>query len=95
MATVLFNAFSFLQKKLKAQNRPYAGAWIELADESTVADLISLMGLERTDVEAALVNGTVAPFDTVLRDGDRVGLIPPGTPGPYRVLLGMRGRENR
>ncbi|MBW2108051.1 MAG: MoaD/ThiS family protein [Deltaproteobacteria bacterium] len=93
MATILFNAFSFLQEKLKAKDHPCINAHIELSDGSTVADLVSAVGLEAADVEAALVNGSVRPFDTLLQNGDRVALIPPGTPGPYRVLLGMAGRK--
>jgi sulfur carrier protein ThiS len=93
VATVLFNAFSFLQEKLKALGRPYANVPVKLVDESTVADLVTAVGLEIADVEAALVNGSVQPFDTVLNDGDRVALVPPGTPGPYRVLLGMVGES--
>jgi len=93
VVTVLFNAFSFLQKRLKEQNRPYADVPVKLADESTVADLVLAVGLQIADVEAVLINGSVQPFDTTLNDGDRVALIPPGTPGPYRVLLGMVGGE--
>lgn len=93
VVTVLFNAFSFLQKRLKEQNRPYADVPVKLADESTVADLVVAVGLQIADVEAVLINGSVQPFDTTLHDGDRVALIPPGTPGPYRVLLGMVGGE--
>ena len=32
-------------------------------------------------------------FDTIIQDNDRVALIPPGTPGPYRVLLGFKNKK--
>ena len=47
-----------------------------------------------TEVEAAFVNGVVVPFEQVLEDKDRVALVPPGTPGPYRVMLAMVQRKN-
>jgi sulfur carrier protein ThiS len=94
MATILFNAFSFLQKKLKENNQPYANVTMDLPDGTTVADLLTTVGLEDKGVEAAFVNGKVVPFDTVLEDADRVAFIPPGTPGPYRVMLAMVQRKN-
>jgi sulfur carrier protein ThiS len=94
MATILFNAFSFLQKKLKDNNHPYANVSMDISEETTVAGLLTNLGLAEKDVEAAFVNGTVVPFDTVLEDADRVALIPPGTPGPYRVMLAMVQRKN-
>jgi sulfur carrier protein ThiS len=95
MAAIIFNAFSFLQKKLKAQGRPYANVSMDLADGTSAADLLSAMGLEAEDVDAVFVNGHVVSFDTTLKDGDRVALVPPGTPGPYRVMLGIvqRGKK--
>lgn len=93
MATILFNAFSFLQKKLKEQNRPYANASIGVAEGTTVTDLINDVGLEVQEIEAVFVNGSVTSFDTILHDGDRLALVPPGTPGPYRVLLGMKAQQ--
>ncbi|NVM21255.1 MAG: MoaD/ThiS family protein [Desulfobacterales bacterium] len=92
MATILFNAFSFLQKKLKSQLRPYANVRIEVADGATVRDLVAGMGLEPGDIEAVFINGCVEPIDSLLHHGDRVAIVPPGTPGPYRVLLGMLGK---
>jgi len=95
MTTILFNAFSFLQKKLKARNRPCVNAPLDIAEETTVEDLLAQMDLAPGDVEAVFVNGLVKPVETVLRDGDRVALVPPGSPGPYRVLLGMVGKKKK
>lgn len=89
MATIIFNAFSFLQKKLKAKNYEYANAKINIPEGCTVKALITDMGLDTEDVEGVFINGKIKPIDSILCDGDRVALIPPGTPGPYRVLLGI------
>ena len=38
-----------------------------------------------------MINGkAVSPGEARIRPGDRVALLPPGTPGPYRVMLGLR-----
>ena len=89
MAIILFNAFSSLQKKLKAQGLPYANVSMHVKDGTTVEELMDEMGICREDVEAAFVNGSVTAFDTILREGDRVAMVLPGTPGPYLVLMGM------
>jgi len=94
MITVRFRAFSFLQEKLKAQNLEYYDVQTELEEGATVESLVSSVGLKPDDVEAAFVNGRTGPVSTVLQDGDRVALVPPGTPGPHRVLMGVyRGKE--
>ena len=95
MPVITFNAFAFLQKELKARNIPCAEAAMDIPPETTPNDVLSMVGLERDDVEAIFVNGRVSPFDTPLADGDRLALIPPGMPGPYRVLLGFKSKKNR
>ena len=93
MAIIHFNAFSFLQEKLKAQGRQYSNVSIDVNEGATVESLIAEMGIKPEDVEAVFVNGSVKTISTLLSDGDRVAIIPPGIPGPYRVLLGMIGKQ--
>lgn len=94
MPVITFNAFSFLQKKLKEKNLPYANVSVTIPSGITAGDLISQMQLTRKDVEVVFVNGRVQPLDTVLKDQDRVAFVPHGTPGPYRVLLGFKNKSN-
>lgn len=89
MAKIVFNAFSFLQEKLKQKNRGYCNVDMEVSAGTTAADLIKEVGLEPKDVEGVFINGKIGPLDSVLEDGDRVAMVPPGTPGPYRMMLGM------
>ena len=89
MITVTFSAFTFLHAKLKERGVDHSHARRELPDGSTVNDFVSGLGLEPEDVEAVFVDGKVVPKDTPLQDGNRLALVPPGSPGPYRVLLGM------
>ena len=89
MSTITFNAFSFLQLKLRSQNINYSNAKMELPEGITLKELVIKLGLKLEDVEAAFVNNRVVSMDSILHNNDRVAFIPPGTPGPYRVLLGM------
>ena len=94
MITITFNAFSFLQKRFKEQKLPYTNAALRFPEGTTPAGLIQRFNLKPREVEAVFVNGKVAPLQTKLEDQDRVALVPPGTPGPYRLILGMISKKN-
>ena len=89
MITITFNAFSFLQPKLKSKNINYSNAKMKLPEGITLKELIIKLGLKLEDVEAAFVNNRVVSMDSILHNNDRVAFVPTGTPGPYRVLLSM------
>jgi molybdopterin converting factor small subunit len=93
MAEIMFNAYSFLQKKLKEKGIDYSNAVMVLDPGISVKELIQKVQLTAEDVEAVFINGKVASFDRLIQDSDRVALIPPGTPGPYRVLLGFKNKS--
>jgi len=95
MPVILFNAFSFLQKKLKEKKIPFSNASMTIAPETSALDLISQVRLGPEEVEAVFINGKVSSFDTILQDNDRVALVPPGMPGPYRVLLGFVNKKRK
>ena len=48
----------------------------DLDDGQTVEDLVQRAGISGEDVKIAFVNSRVVDLDTVLSDGDRVGLAP-------------------
>ena len=48
----------------------------DMADGQKVADLVKHAGIAPEDVKIAFVNNRIVGFDTVLSDGDRVGLTP-------------------
>ena len=93
MPVITFNAFSFLQKKLKKNQIEYANVIMKVEQGISAKGLIQQVQLAPEDVEVVFINGKVAPFDTMIQDNDRVALIPPGTPGPYRVLLGFKNKK--
>jgi hypothetical protein len=59
--------------------------------EITGAQLLAALGVASEEVESLILNRRATPVDTArLHPGDRVALVPPGAPGPHRVLLGLR-----
>jgi molybdopterin converting factor small subunit len=94
MISITFNAFSFLQKKLRKENCEPSNPNLKIKLGTTIKQLISEFHLKKDEVEAVFVNGKVVnDFDTVINDQDRVALIPHGTPGPYRVMLGFFNKK--
>lgn len=66
---------------------------LPIAQPLSGSSLLEELDIARQQVEALLVNGRVQTFDKLIQPGDRVALIPPGTPGPYRILLGFVDRK--
>ncbi|OGR35749.1 MAG: thiamine biosynthesis protein ThiS [Desulfobacula sp. RIFOXYB2_FULL_45_6] len=95
MPVITFNAFSFLQKKLKEKKIPFSNVPMVIESEATAEDLIRQVHLAPEEIEAVFINGKVSSFDTILKDNDRVAFVPPGTPGPYRVLLGFVNKKRK
>jgi len=51
---------------------------VDLADGSTLADLLGRLGVPPSEVHLAIVNGRATPgFAIILQEGDRIGLFPP------------------
>lgn len=90
---IILNAFSFLREKLTDQGYNYLNAPLILPENISILSLIDFMGLEQESVEAVFVNHKVMPKETILHDGDRIALIPPGTPGSYRLMSGIKNLE--
>lgn len=93
MPIITFNAFSFLQKKIQEKEIECVNARMEIAPGTTAEGIIKLVQLKPEEVEVVFINGKVASIDAVIEDNDRVALVPPGTPGPYRVLLGFKNKK--
>ena len=50
---------------------------LELAEGTTIRDVIKQYNIPEQEVFSSLVNGLHKSLDTVLKDGDRVALFPP------------------
>lgn len=95
LINIVYSAFSFLQARLNLSPDKCHNIQKAMPAESTVFDLVASVGLGEEDVEAAFINGKVRPFSTQLQEGDRIALLPPGTPGPYRLILGIKNSKRR
>ena len=49
----------------------------EISEGAKVKSLIDKLGFRQDEIKLIFVNGKIVDFDTVLKDGDRVGLAPP------------------
>ncbi|MBU0513379.1 MAG: MoaD/ThiS family protein [Proteobacteria bacterium] len=56
---------------------PLTGLSVEAEQGRSVARLLARLGIPPEKVKIIMVNGVAAGADTVLADGDRVGLFPP------------------
>ena len=49
----------------------------KISEGETVKNFINKLGFRQDEIKIIFVNGKIVDFDTVLKDGDRVGLAPP------------------
>ena len=64
---------------------------IDIQGAVTGVQLLALLDIPPEKVEVVFVNGKAFnPPMAVVTGGDRVALVPPGVPGPYRALLGFK-----
>lgn len=64
--------------------------YFKLEEESSAIELAKELDLPIERIESVIINGKPAPVSKgVIKPNDRVAFVPPGTPGPYRVMLGM------
>ena len=93
MAIITFRAFSQLREAFRQKGVTNAQA-LEIPDGITVLELVGMYGFENDEIEAVFINHKVMPKSTVLQDGDRVSLIPPGgIPGHVAGYIGKQGVE--
>jgi len=86
---VEIRCFSFLKKICDERNLSFP-FYYELKDQCSALELAERLDLPLEKIEAVFINGVASPVaEGVIKPGDRVAFIPPGTPGPYRALLGM------
>ncbi len=64
---------------------------LDIPRELSGIELLDLLDISPEKVEVIFVNGKAFnPEAAVISGGDRVALLSPGAPGPYRVLLGFK-----
>ena len=89
MIKITFNAFSILRPKLKEKNINCGNALMEIEKEISVRQLIDNIGLNQDEVYAVFINHKILPKDTILKQNDRVALVPPGgIPNHIKAYVG-------
>lgn len=86
--TVEVRVFSRLTGIFEKKHRPIPFI-MDLEEPITGAELAKKLEIPRNEIEVIIVNGVVQALSYSVQPGDRVAFVPPGTPGPYRVLLGF------
>ncbi len=90
--TIELRAFMGLLNLFKERNwsSPHL---LEIGDDVSGVELLKMLNIPAEQVEIIFINGKVfLPAKASIKAGDRVALLPPGTPGPYRVLLGFKNK---
>ena len=91
--SVSIRVFGFLRRYMDEQGRSYAFDKDINSKGETAYDIAVELHIPPEEIEAVFVNGSVKNIHDSVFPGDRVAFLPHGTPGPYRVFLGM-AREN-
>jgi hypothetical protein len=88
--TIELRAFMDLAELFRERNWP-SPLEVDIEGAMTGVQLLALLDIPPEKVEVVFVNGKAFnPTMAVVTGGDRVALVPPGVPGPYRALLGFK-----
>ncbi|MBW2569010.1 MAG: MoaD/ThiS family protein [Deltaproteobacteria bacterium] len=91
--SVSIRVFGFLRHYMDEQGLLYAFNKDIDAKGETAYDIAVELHIPPEEIEGVFVNGSVKNIYDFVFASDRVAFLPYGTPGPYRVFLGM-AREN-
>lgn len=80
--------FSFIKEIFDRRGLSFP-FFVEIDGGCTAAELAERLEIPRHMLEAVFINGISRGTGGMVRPGDRVAFVPPGTPGPYRVVLGL------
>jgi len=88
--TIELRAFMDIADIFRERNWPTPFEF-DIQGELTGIELLKLLDISPEKVEVVFVNGKAFnPEMALISGGDRVALLSPGAPGPYRVLLGFK-----
>jgi molybdopterin converting factor small subunit len=88
---VTIRLFSSLRALMKERGLPVCCERVVPREGKTGFEVAAELELPEERIEAVFRNGLIQGLDQKVFPGDRVAFVPRGTPGPYRVLLGMVG----
>ena len=91
--SISIRIFGFLRRYMDTQGLSYTFDKDIDPKGKTAYDIAVELHIPPEEIEAVFVNGSVKNIYDSIFPGDRVAFLPYGTPGPYRVFLGM-AKEN-
>lgn len=94
MTSVEIRGFGDFSKLFQERNWPYP-LFYELKEPTTTGELAKILDLSEDKIEVVFVNGLAWGLDYPVKPGDRVAFVPPGTPGPYRIMLGFVQKRHK
>ncbi|VBB09610.1 mut7-c ubiquitin [Lucifera butyrica] len=68
---------------------------LELEKPTSGRELAKRLEIPETEIEIVFVNGVAQSVDYLIQPGDRVAFVPPGCPGPYRIVLGFYAKNRK
>lgn len=71
------NLFASLARYLPDQAVPHGGRMLEIAEGTTIVEILRRLGVPLDKVKVLFLNGVHARGDEILKEGDRVGVFPP------------------
>ncbi len=89
MPEVTVNLFGKLQEEYLNKGLSPVNIIHNIRPGETIIDLLKRLNIDENEVEGAFLNGRIVPLTSELKGGERIGLIPYGTPGPHRFLMGI------
>jgi hypothetical protein len=87
--------YGFLRKYMDENNLGYVFEKSVPKTGITPEEVAESMSLPLEKVEAVFCNGKIISLVGLVFPGDRVAFFPHGTPGPYRVFLGIYGETQK
>jgi hypothetical protein len=91
--TLSIHIFGSLRRYMDDQGLPYTVEKEIPRGGRSAHEIAQALRVPPEEIEAVFCNGRVINIYDSVSPGDRVAFFPYGTPGPYRVFLGM-AREN-
>jgi len=88
MSAVEVRGFGDLSRLFTERGWPFP-LLVELPEAIKASELALRLDIPREKIEIVFINGRAQSMEHMVAPGDRVAFVPPGTPGPYRVILGF------
>ncbi|MFZ5597598.1 MAG: MoaD/ThiS family protein [Bacillota bacterium] len=85
--------FSFIKEIFDKRGLTFP-FYVDLDGECSASELARRLEIPEEMIEGVFINGIAGGVDRTVSPGDRVAFVPPGTPGPYRVILGLYKKKD-